>query len=355
MSRRLARWPLDLVAAACIAMSPAATIAAPDDASKLVLPPNVSKLSDIGERAAFSPDSRKVAFVNHEFGDAYEIDLASGDVRNLTGHLPHMGITRVQYLPSGDYLITAPRYSGKDARFRAELWVLDKGLRRPLQPLGVNAFEGTAVSRLTPRIAWVSISPKFHLPGPGPNGAYGMPPATADDAMMIEVADIEYGGGRPKLTNRREVLRVPSQKCYLEVQDFREQDKSLVYSCYGIVPYGGLARTPTLGVDIASGRITTFRDDPREINEPEGIFPDGKATLTECKPVPSDKPVELCRLGLTEKSTDYRRLTSFSDHSAYGASNGVISPDGRLMAFQLARSDGAAGQGFGLMLMQLER
>lgn len=320
------------------------------------LPANVTLLSDIGERPAFSPDSLKVAFVNHEFGDAYEMDLETGEVRNLTGNIAHMGITRVQYLPNGDYLITTPRFRGAAARFQSELWVLDRSLRKPLQPLGVTAFEGTAVSRFAPRLAWVAVSDDFHYPVPGPDGHWGFPAPNKSEYMAINVADIVWKDGKAQLTNRREVLRSPAGQCYLESQDFRNEDRELVYTCYE-TRGGEITRMPTLGLDLRTGKTTVFRDQADEVNEPEGVFPDGHATLTECKPMHSEKPVplELCRLGLTENSTDYRKVTHFTETSDYGASNGVISPDGKLMAFQLARANGVAGQGFGIMLMRLDR
>ena len=41
-------------------------------------------LSAFGERAAFSPNGTRIAFVGKSYGDAYEIELATGHVRNLT-------------------------------------------------------------------------------------------------------------------------------------------------------------------------------------------------------------------------------------------------------------------------------
>ena len=319
------------------------------------LPSNVSVLSAIGERAVFSGDSTRVAFVDREFGNAYEIELATGHVRNLTGHLPHVGITRVQYLANGDYLITAPRFEGPDARWRSELWVLDKNLKTPLQPLGVQAFEGVAVSRIANRIAWVSTSEHFQFPTRGPNNYYGFPAPTDDDEMFIETAEIAMQAGKPVLLNRKTAASAKSSKCYMESQDFYANDSRLVYSCYEVAEqYGPATRMPVLSLDLASGKTTVIRDVRSETNEPEGVFPDGSAVLTECRELGSEKPLELCKVGLTENSKDYSRLTHFTDTSDFGASNGVISPDGKYMAFQLARKGGLPGQGFGLLLMRLK-
>ena len=41
------------------------------------LPWNIRRLTALGERAAFSPDGSKIAFMDHQFGDAFEYDLAT--------------------------------------------------------------------------------------------------------------------------------------------------------------------------------------------------------------------------------------------------------------------------------------
>src|SRR6266850_6663501 len=77
------------------------------------LPPNITQLTGFGERAAWSPDDRRVAFMEKSFGDAFEIDLRTNLTRLLTGHFPHAGFLRVQYLPSGDvFLLRAPHALG---------------------------------------------------------------------------------------------------------------------------------------------------------------------------------------------------------------------------------------------------
>ena len=58
------------------------------------LPPHIRKLTGFGERAEFSLDSTRVLFLSKTFGDAMEIDLATGVIRNLTAHFPHHGFTR---------------------------------------------------------------------------------------------------------------------------------------------------------------------------------------------------------------------------------------------------------------------
>lgn len=117
-------------------------------------------LVPFGGRAAFSPDGKRIAFVGKTYGDAFELDIASGKLRNLTSTFPHQGIMRIQYLPTGDFLVTAPRVQfGPNTRAHLEMWVLRKDLARGLEPLGETVFEGIAVSRRRNLIAWTTIEP----------------------------------------------------------------------------------------------------------------------------------------------------------------------------------------------------
>src|SRR5881397_524375 len=64
------------------------------------LPSNIGRLTGFGERAAWSPDDQRLAFMSKSFGDAFEIDLRTRMIRLLTGHFLHAGFLRVQYLPN---------------------------------------------------------------------------------------------------------------------------------------------------------------------------------------------------------------------------------------------------------------
>ncbi|HWR50947.1 MAG TPA: hypothetical protein VN428_07550, partial [Bryobacteraceae bacterium] len=48
------------------------------------LPRNVQQLTYFGERADFSPDGRRIAFMAKSFGDAFTVDLRTRTIRCLT-------------------------------------------------------------------------------------------------------------------------------------------------------------------------------------------------------------------------------------------------------------------------------
>src|SRR5690349_12349618 len=72
------------------------------------LPWNIRQVSSDGARAAFSPGGGRLAYMDKEFGNAWEINLKTGAKRELTRGFKHAGFLRVQYLPNGDYLLTGP-------------------------------------------------------------------------------------------------------------------------------------------------------------------------------------------------------------------------------------------------------
>jgi hypothetical protein len=310
------------------------------------LPPHITRLTLFGERADFSHDGKRVLFLEKTFGDVYEVDLETKTPRLLTGHYPHHGYTRALYLANGDILLSGPERLDPehpaDARVQCYLSVLDKtGTKRPVA-LGTKCSEGPAVSRKRLHIAWTHVAAQY--PTEMPQGS-----------SRIYEADVVYEGGMPKLAKTRLVLdsRDLPFRCTLEAQNFRPPDeRELTFSAYG---HQG---TDSCGLDLETKRVMNYSDAPGQYDEPEGILPDGRSTLVE-----SDREgmsgrgpghVDIWKLSLDGKKS-WERLTYFNKYEGYKASNPVVSDDGKLMAFQMAKSRDAAGVGYGIFLFDLEK
>ncbi len=72
------------------------------------LPANIKQLTHFGERASWSPDGKRIAFMEKSFGDAYEVEVSTKIIRLLT-HYAHPGFLRLQFLPNGDYFLIGAR------------------------------------------------------------------------------------------------------------------------------------------------------------------------------------------------------------------------------------------------------
>jgi hypothetical protein len=308
------------------------------------LPPNVTQLTGFGERPAWSPDDQKVAFIGKSFGDAFEIDLRTKLTRLLTGRFPHAGFLRVQYLANGDlFLVGARTFSDvRTTRSRdQEMWVLKGDARTPPTPLDHKISEGVAISRRQMKVAWSNT-----------HGQY--PDLLPEGESVIYTADVVYSEGVPALANRKEVLRARAPECTLEAQDFRNEDAELVYTCYPS-PYADV-----MGVDLRTGKVTTYRKVADEYNEVEGISPDGAWTLVESsreqggRERQNSRYIDIWKLGLEPGRTDFERLTRWGDYEGYKASNPVVSGDGTRIAFQSARNDEPAGVGHGIFILTLK-
>lgn len=309
------------------------------------LPPHITRLTLFGERADFSHDGRRVLFLEKTFGDVYEVEIATREIRLLSGFYPHHGYTRALYLANGDILLSGPEkfdptHPG-EARVQCVLSVLGKDRSRPPIPLGTKCSEGPAVSRKRMHIAWTHVAAQY--PGEMPAGS-----------SRIFEADLVEEGGTYHLKAKRLVLDSRSLpfRCTLESQNFRPPDeRELTFSAYG---YAG---TEVCRVELATGKVTNDSNAPDQYDEPEGIFPDGRFTLVEC-----DREneagrkgagfVDLWKLAL-DGSGRSTRLTHFTRFPGYKASNPVVSDDGHFMAFQMARSRDAAGVGHGIFLYDL--
>ena len=220
------------------------------------------------------------------------------------------------------------------------MWVLkaDARTRQWAMPLDHKISEGVAISRKAMTIAWSNT-----------RGQY--PDQFKERESAIYTADIVYENGQPRLANKKEVIRAMAPECTLEAQDFRKNDTELIYTCY---------RSPfadVLGVDLKTGASTVYRKIADEYNEVEGIFPDGEHALVESSREQLEQNsnyVDLWKLKLAEDSPDFVRVTRWGDYRGFKASNPVVSPDGRRIAFQSARSRDPAGVGYGIFVMTVK-
>ncbi len=114
------------------------------------LPKNMEVLTHFGERADFSPDNRRVAFMDKSFGDAFVIDLKTRVIRCLTCSIPGAAFLRVMHWANGDYLLIGPEKFVDVATSRDrdnELWYLEnKPGAKPVR-LGEHMHEGAALSK----------------------------------------------------------------------------------------------------------------------------------------------------------------------------------------------------------------
>lgn len=308
------------------------------------LPKHIKRVTWFGERADWSHDGKRILFLSKTFGDAMELELATGHIRNLTTHYPHYGYTRALYLANGDILLSGPesydpRRAG-EARVQCFLSILEESLSRPAVPLGTKCSEGPAVSRKRMHIAWTHVSAEY-------------PDEMPSDSSRMQEADISFEDGKPRLSNQRLVVQSSELafKCTMETQNFRPPDEiELTFSAYG---YQG---TEVCGVNLLTKKVTNYSLAPAQYDEPEGIFPDGQYTLVECDKQNRLGPghVDLWKLKL-DGSGKYERLTFFSDVPGYKASNPVVSDDGRFIAFQMAKSREAAGVGHGIFVLDLKK
>ncbi len=306
------------------------------------LPTHITRLTLFGERADWSHDGKRILFVEKTFGDVYEMDLRSKELRLLTAHYHHLGYTRALYLANGDILLSGPEaFDPKNpgpSRVQCYLYVLDKGLTKPPVPLGTKCSEGPAVSRKRMHIAWTHVSAQY--PDKLPKGV-----------SQMHQADIVYEEGKPRLAKQKLIIdsRDLPFRCTMETQNFRPPDeKELIFTAYG---YQG---TEVCGIDLATKKVTNYSNAPDQYDEAEGIFPDGKFTCVECDRENGSKKkgsqyIDIWKLVL-DGSGKTERLTYFNMYPGYKASNPVVSDDGMFMAFQMAKVGDPAGVGRGIFI-----
>ena len=334
------RYHLGILLAVAVGVAVAAQgtkSGSPEDA----LPRNITRLSWFGERASWSPDGKRIAFMEKSFGDAYEVEVSTKIIRLLT-HYAHPGFLRVQFLPNGDYFLIGARTFTDIRTTRSrdqEMWILKHDAKPGDRAVSLDhkISEGVAISRTSSKIAWSNT-----------RGQY--PDQLQEGESVIYTADIAYDTGQPRLANKKEVLRAKAPECTLEAQDFRSNDTELVYTCYR----GSFA--DVLGIDLNTGRRMVYRKIADEYNEVEGIFPDGRYTLVESSREQlqqNSNYIDIWKLKLEPDSPDFTRMTRWGEYTGFKASNPVVSPDGRQFAFQSARSRDPAGVGYGIFVFTM--
>lgn len=319
----------------------------PDDPAAN-LPAHITRLTQFGQRADWSSDGTRILFLARTFGDVYQVEVATGIITPVTHHYYHEGYVRALYLSNGDILLSGARHFDAEnpmpsRNSEAELWVLDKSLKKAPVSLNEKCSEGPAVSRTRMHIAWRVDWEDY-------------PERMEEGTVQIWTGDIVYREGIPELSNRKLVLdnRDYPFKFSPEPQNFRPPHESeLIFSAY---EYQG---TEVMGLDLETGKLVNYSNAPGQYDEPEGIYPGGRYTLVECDHHrPPETPtgwrnIDIFRLAL-DGSGDLVRLTYFNEFPGGKASNPVISDDGRFMAFQLARTRDMAGVGYGIFIYDFE-
>jgi hypothetical protein len=312
------------------------------------LPANIELISHFGERADFSPDNRRIAFMDKSFGDAFVIDLKTRFIRCLTCNVPGAAFLRVMHLSNGDYILIGPeKFENIDiSRERDnELWYLSSEPGSKPMRLGNRMSEGAAISKHSMMISF-SETPGNH-------------PELPKNYSRLMTAQVDLSGPEPKLINKKQVYESFDDSCILEAQDFYDNDRKMTFTCYikkGIPP-GGETLAKVMGIDLATGQVTDFSKAPGTYNECEGIFPDGKYSAVEGDRQVDQlggnhgwRNIDLWKLRLDGTGKDFVRLTHFNDYEGWKASNPVVSTDGKFIAFQAGHSGDAAGVGYGILL-----
>ncbi len=305
------------------------------------LPAHITPLTTFGQRSEWSLDGKEIYFVDRAGGDVWVVDVSTKKARQITkpedrpeGH----GYYRVLVLANGDLLLgCGPK------RQTMYFQVLDKDFKNPPYKIeGEELCEGPAVSRKTMKIAWT-------LPG----------------QMQIYMGEIAYSDGKAKIINKKllidnkEIVTVDGvdYETIIETQNWRPgKEEELIYSQYR--KGDDLFKSEVFGLNIITGDNINYSKSPHTYDEPEGIYPDGEYTLTECdrhRPTNRSSTIEVYKLKLEENTKDYERLVFFSDVEGFRSSNPVVRDDGKFFVFQASEASSDAGVGCGLYLFDIDQ
>ena len=306
------------------------------------MPLFITAVTTFGERPDWSHDGKRIVFVEKTVGDIFEVDLATRELTPLTHHYHHEGYTRALYLANGDILLSGARTfdatnpGPSRQEVGAELWVLRPGSGKPPVALGAHCKEGPAVSRTRMQIFWAVN-------------------------QGLDLADIVYDAqGVPSLANRKTVIKeanLPRPESLLEAQNFRPgAEHELLFNIY---TKRDNYLSEMYGLDLTTGKLTDYTKLPDRYSEPEGVFPDGKYMLAESSRhrhnVPGKKNYDGIDLYIValDGTGATQRLTFFNEDPLFKCTQGVISDDGKYMAFQLSKTTDETGYGYGVMVMDV--
>ncbi|MEO8661388.1 MAG: hypothetical protein ABI693_23160, partial [Bryobacteraceae bacterium] len=167
---------------------------------------------------------------------------------------------------------------------------------------------------------------------------------------------VDVTGDRPVVVNKEAVYESAGAACTIEAQDFYDNDTKMTFTCYE--PKG---MASAMGIDLKTREVVNFSKAAGSYNEVEGIFPDGKHACVEadrqCEQLGGARGfrnIDIWKLRLDGKGTDFTRLTTFNDYEGWKASNPVVSTDGKFMAFQVAQTKDEAGVGYGIVLHRFQ-
>lgn len=297
------------------------------------LPANIEVLTNFGERADISPDSKQVAFMAKGFGDAMVIDVKTKAINCLTCNIPAAAFVRVMHLSNGDYLLVGPEHFENPVASKKnnDIWFLSKEPGSKPVKVGPKIGEGFAISKTSMKIVFTEIG-------------------SAKSSKLV-MADLDISGGIAKLINQQTILENIDSTCTLEAQDFYDNDSKLIFFCY--IPNGAFE---VKGIDLKNKQVSNFSKAPG-FNEPEGIFPDGKYTTVEsdrqCETLGGQRGsanIDIWKLKLDGTGKDFVRLTHFNDFEGGKAANPVVATNGKFMAFQVAKASDPPGMGHGIIL-----
>ncbi|MEX2554224.1 MAG: hypothetical protein WEB06_01175 [Actinomycetota bacterium] len=329
--------------------------AAFDEIDFLHAPFEMRRVLDWGDRPNWSPDGRRLAFTEFDTkdGPAYQLDLASGEVRCLTCRWGPKGlVTRIYHLPDSSFLIEAGRDLGNSSSeegggsrtglLTTELYWMPPSAATPPQPLNVDASGEVAISpRTTPgggfRIAWSLV---FTL-----------------GQMMT--GELVHDGSRAAVTSRRTIRPKPAPAPlggYGEPYDFARDDEALTF--WGFEP---TLDGEMFEIDVSTGAVRHLYQHPshnethllpnerfgleesNRASDPDGLLRGISGFIAGVPGVGG--PFDLFVIAL-DGSNHVRRLTHVSDIGGQ-ANQSVPAPDGRRVAFVLDAPSSGPHAGMG--------